>query len=68
MLKSILNLDNVSKLQKSQQKIIVGGELTGSNDCALGGDFVCCGNQPWQCGTGPLGGGDYINGTCFCFA
>ncbi len=67
MLKNIVNLKNVRKLDKNQQKLISGG--TGSDDCPSFGDPACCGNEPWQCGTGPLGGGTLGPGLlCYCFA
>ncbi|MBW1298852.1 hypothetical protein [Aquimarina litoralis] len=73
MLKNILELQGVEKLDAKQRKNIKGGMLGIGQACPSNGDAICCGTANWQCGTGPSGGGIfegiYFNGNpvCACF-
>lgn len=67
MITHILNIKNVQKIEKQNQKHITGGSF--ALDLPIGiackkGDQICCGSGRGKCG---LAGGVYDGGKCFCF-
>ncbi|SHI93062.1 hypothetical protein SAMN04488508_104107 [Aquimarina spongiae] len=67
MLKNILHLENVEKIDRDQQKHITGQGFALHLPIGIAcrkGDQICCGSGRGKCG---LAGGIYNGGQCFCF-
>ncbi len=67
MLKNILNIKNITEIDRKNQKLITGQGY--GLDLPIGiacrkGHQICCGSGPGKCG---LAGGMYDGGQCFCF-
>lgn len=67
MLKNILNVENVEKIDRDQQKHVTGRGFVLHLPIGIAcrkGDQICCGSGRGKCG---LAGGIYNGGQCFCF-